>query len=481
MNLNELTAHDLLELLKQGKTTAKDIYLSVFKKIKETDEKINAYVRTHDTKSLFETLNKNQEFSIPIAIKDNICIQDQETTCASKILKGFQPTYDATVIKKLKEAGILWAGQANMDEFAFGSSTENSCYGPTHNPWNLDCVPGGSSGGSAASVAAQEAIWALGSDTGGSIRQPASFCGVVGVKPTYGRVSRYGLIAFASSLDQIGPITKDVTDATLLLNVIAGHDPKDSTSVDLPVPNYTQSLSKDVKNLKIGIPKEYFIEGLDPEVKAAVLDAIELLKKQGASFSEISLPHTEYSVATYYILATAEASSNLARFDGVQYGSRCQPNKSRKTTLIDMYEETRNKGFGNEAKRRIMLGTYALSSGYYDAYYLRGQKVRTLIKNDFDKVFEKFDAIITPTSPTTAFKIGERANDPLSMYLSDIYTIAANLSGIPAISIPCGFSKAGLPIGLQVMTKPFDEEMMFRVAFNYEQKTEWHKRRTALK
>ena len=361
-----------------------------------------------------------------------------------------------------------------MDEFAFGSSTENSCYGPTHNPWDLDCVPGGSSGGSTAAVAAREAIWALGSDTGGSIRQPASFCGVVGVKPTYGRVSRYGLIAFASSLDQIGPITQDVADAALLLKIIAGYDEMDSTSVDTPVPDYSKALQKDVKGLKIGVPEEFFIEGLDPEVKAATLEAIEVLKKQGATFLDISLPHTKYSIATYYIIATAEASSNLARYDGVQSGLRSIPEKSRKSSLVDMFEETRDNGFGNEVKRRVMLGTYALSSGYYDAYYLRGQKVRTLIKNDFDKVFEECDAILTPTSPTTAFKIGEKS-DPLSMYLSDIFTISANLSGIPAMSIPCGLSKEGLPIGLQIMTKPFDEEMMLRIAFNYEQNTDWHK------
>jgi aspartyl-tRNA(Asn)/glutamyl-tRNA(Gln) amidotransferase subunit A len=371
-------------------------------------------------------------------------------------------------------------GHVNMDEFAFGSSTETSHYGPTSNPWNLDCVPGGSSGGSAAVVASNQAIWALGSDTGGSIRQPAALCGIVGMKPTYGRVSRYGLIAFASSLDQIGPLTKDVRDSALLLNIIAGADPMDSTCIDRSVPDYTQSLINDVAGLKIGIPKEYFIEGMQADVKARVLDAIERLKKLGAEFIDISLPHTDYAVATYYIICTAEASSNLARYDGVQYGLRKQAEHVRKSALVDMYEETRSHGFGKEAKLRVMLGTYSLSAGYYDAYYLRGLKVRTLIKQDFDKAFETVDAIITPTSPTTAFRIGEKINDPLAMYLSDIYTISANLAGIPAISIPCGFGEDGLPVGLQIMAKPFDEEMMLRVAYTYEQNTEWHRQRVNL-
>ncbi len=474
MNLNEITAHELLDLLKQDKVSVQDIYQSITEKIKQTDHKIKAYVRLN-TENNFSKLQDGGPYPIPIAIKDNLCIKDMETTCCSRILKGFKPPYDATVIEKLKTSGAIFLGHTNMDEFAFGSSTENSCYGPTHNPWNTEYVPGGSSGGSAAAVCAHEAIWALGSDTGGSIRQPASFCGVVGVKPTYGRVSRYGLVAFASSLDQIGPITKDVTDSALLLKIIAGHDERDSTSVNQPAADYTQSLIKDVKGLIIGIPKEYFIDGLDKEVKEAIESAIEVFKKQGAQFKEISLPHTEYCVATYYIIATAEASSNLARYDGVQYGLRCQPTKNRFSSLVDMYEETRDTGFGNEAKRRIMLGTYSLSSGYYDAYYLQAQKVRTLIKKDFDKVFEEFDAIFTPTSPTPAFRLGEKINDPLAMYLSDIYTISVNLSGVPAISVPCGFSKKGLPIGLQIITKPFNEELMFRIAYTYEQCTDWHK------
>ncbi|MBP9854731.1 MAG: Asp-tRNA(Asn)/Glu-tRNA(Gln) amidotransferase subunit GatA [Candidatus Omnitrophica bacterium] len=476
MNLNELTAHELLELIQQKKTSSKEIHQAVLKQINTHDSKVNAYLRINQEANYNDSL----PCPIPIAIKDNMCMQGIETTCASNILKGFKSPYDATVIKKLKDSGSILIGNTNMDEFAFGSSTENSFFGPTRNPWDLSRVPGGSSGGSAAAVAAHEAIWAIGSDTGGSIRQPAAFCGVVGLKPTYGRVSRYGLIAFASSLDQIGPFTKDVRDSALLLNIIAGYDPLDSTSANIPVPDYTKSLINDVKGLKIGIPKEYFIDGLDSEVKQAIDKAISVLKDLGATFVEISLPHTEYAVATYYIVATAEASSNLARFDGVQYGLRKYPSQTRRSALVDMYDESRDSGFGPESKRRIILGTYSLSSGYYDAYYLRGLKVRTLIKQDFDKAFETVDAIITPTSPTTAFKVGERTDDPLSMYLSDIFTISANLSGVPALSMPCGFSKNGLPIGLQILTKAFDEEMLYRVAYTYEQNSDWHKQKAAL-
>lgn len=477
MNLNQLTAHELLGLLKEKKTSPEEIYNSVIGQIKKSDASVKAYLRLHKNPG---DLKANNTCPIPIGIKDNMCINGEEVTCASKILEGFRPPYDATVIEKLKKSGALFIGNTNMDEFAFGSSTENSSHGPTKNPWNLACVPGGSSGGSAACVASHEAIWALGSDTGGSIRQPAAFCGVVGLKPTYGRVSRYGLIAFASSLDQIGPFTKDVTDCALLMNIISGYDPKDSTSVNAPVPDYTKSLTNNIQGMKIGIPKEYFVEGMDPDVKTAIQTAIDKIKSLGAIVDEVSLPHTEYAVATYYIIATAEASSNLARFDGVQYGIRRQPSAVRKNALVDMYEETRDIGFGPETKRRIMLGTYSLSSGYYDAYYLKGLKVRTLIKQDFDKVFQKYDAIVTPTAPTTAFKIGEKANDPLSMYLSDIYTISANLAGIPAISIPCGFSKTNMPIGLQILTKAFDEETLFRLAYTYEQNTEWHKKKVNL-
>jgi len=475
MSLHQLTAHALLDLIKSGKASAKEVYADVGARIKAVDPKVKAYVRLVQHQPDF-----SGAMPVPIAIKDNMCIKAQEITCASRILKGFISPYDAGVIERVKKSGGTILGNVNMDEFAFGSSCENSCYGPTFNPWNLQCVPGGSSGGSAAAVAADEAVWALGSDTGGSIRQPASFCGIVGLKPTYGRVSRYGLIAFASSLDQIGPLTKDVQDCALLMNIISGHDERDSTSVNEPVPDYTKALINDVRDLRIAVPREAFAEGLDAEVRHALEEALDLLKKLGAQVKEVSLPHTPYAVATYYIVATAEASSNLARFDGVRYGLRSQPSKVRKNALIDMYEETRSQGFGDEAKRRIMLGTYALSSGYYDAYYLRGQKVRTLIRNELDEVFKTCDAIITPTSPTVAFKIGEKTSDPLSMYLSDIYTIPANLAGIPAISVPCGFSKTGLPIGMQLMGRAFDEEMLLRISYTYEQNTEWHKKKPNL-
>jgi aspartyl-tRNA(Asn)/glutamyl-tRNA(Gln) amidotransferase subunit A len=478
MELFKLTAHELLRKLADNEATSADIISSLYSRIKETDPKVKAYVRTQQPGKT-APINPNNPVtsaslkSIPVTIKDNICTEGLNTECCSKILEGFKPPYDATVIKKLKDSGAtIFSLKANMDEFAFGSSTENSFFGPTSNPWDLKCVPGGSSGGSAACVASDEAIWALGSDTGGSIRQPAAFCGVVGLKPTYGRVSRYGLIAFASSLDQIGPLTKDVEDSALLTNVISGFDPNDSTSADIPVPDFTKSLGRDIKGLKIGIPKEYFVEGLDPEVKKIIEEAIAKLKDLGADYKEVSLPHTEYAVPVYYIVATAEASSNLARFDGVQYGFRFKGNIEN---MIDMYKKTRGTGFGEEAKRRIILGTFALSHGYYDAYYLRALKVRTLIKQDFDNVFKEFDCIVTPTSPTPAFKIGEKTADPLKMYLSDIYTISVNLAGIPGISIPCGFTKNGLPVGLQIIAKPFAEETLFRVAHAYEQNTEWHK------
>ncbi|MDE1920470.1 MAG: Asp-tRNA(Asn)/Glu-tRNA(Gln) amidotransferase subunit GatA [Candidatus Omnitrophica bacterium] len=475
MNLPQLTAHDLLDVFKSGKASPKEAYEDVLRRIKAVDPKVKAYVRPAKNQPDFKG-----GFQIPIALKDNLCTKQEEITCASRILKGFISPYDAGVVEKVKKSGGAVLGFANQDEFAFGSSCETSCYGPTFNPWDLQCVPGGSSGGSAAAVAADEAVWALGSDTGGSIRQPASFCGIVGLKPTYGRVSRYGLIAFASSLDQIGPLTKDVRDCALLLNIIAGYDERDSTCVNEPVPDYTKALVNDVRGLKIGVPKEAFAEGLDAQVRVSLEAAIDLLKKLGAVVTQVHLPHTPYAVATYYIVATAEASSNLARFDGVRYGLRVQPARARKNALVDMYEETRSKGFGAEAKRRIMLGTYALSSGYYDAYYLRGQKVRTLIKNDLDEAFKVCDVVLTPTSPTVAFKVGEKMSDPLSMYLSDIYTIPANLAGIPAISVPCGFSKGGLPIGMQLMGKAFDEEMLLRVSYTYEQNTEWHTRKPNL-
>jgi len=483
--LNTLTAHELLEKLNHQETASADILKALNKRISWLEPRVGAYVRLDKSKEPAHSLTQqtgNILSGIPVSIKDNICTEGYNTECCSRILEGFSPPYDATVIRKLKEAGaVILDLKTNMDEFAFGSSTENSFFGPTHNPWDLERVAGGSSGGSAAAVASDEAILALGSDTGGSIRQPAAFCGVVGLKPTYGRVSRYGLIAFASSLDQIGPITKDVKDAALLMNVISGYDPCDSTSVNAGVPDYSKALTNEIKGLKIGIPKEYFIEGLDPELKGILEEAINKLKLLGAEYKQVSLPHTEYAVPVYYIIATAEASSNLARFDGVQYGYRSQqvaPNRAQ--NLIDMYKQTRGEGFGEEAKRRIILGTFALSFGYYDAYYLRALKVRTLIKQDFDDVFKEFDCIITPTSPTPAFKIGEKVEDPLKMYLSDIYTISVNLAGIPGISVPCGFTKKGLPVGLQILAKPFNEEMLFRIAYTYEQNTPWHKMKPKL-
>ncbi|MFA4989219.1 MAG: Asp-tRNA(Asn)/Glu-tRNA(Gln) amidotransferase subunit GatA [Candidatus Omnitrophota bacterium] len=473
MELYKLTAHELLEKIKKKEITSEQIVSDLTKRIEGIEAKVKAYVRVPSSTLLAPGAQAN---GIPVSIKDNICTDGYNTECCSKILQGFNPPYNASVINKIIASGNSFLGlKCNMDEFAFGSSTENSCFGPTHNPWDLECVPGGSSGGSAAAVASDEALWALGSDTGGSIRQPASFCGVVGLKPTYGRVSRFGLIAFASSLDQIGPLTKDVEDAALLMKIISGYDPQDSTSINAPVPDYTKALVNDVKGIKIGIPKEYFVQGLDPEVKEIIEEAINKLKALGAQFQEVSLPHSEYAVAVYYIIATAEASSNLARFDGVQYGLR-----AKTEGLMDMYKKTRAQGFGDEAKRRILLGTFALAHGYYDAYYLRALKVRTLIKQDFDHVFKDFDCIITPTSPTPAFKIGEKVDDPLKMYLSDIYTISVNLAGIPAISVPCGLTKKGLPVGLQILSKHLNEEMLLRLAHTYEQNTEWHKMKPKL-
>ncbi len=481
MDITNLSAAKLLDLLNKKQLSSVDIASAYLNRIESLDKKIKAFVHL-DSEDVLKKANKLKDSDsklkgLPIAIKDNFCVRGQLTTCASNILAGFKPPYNATVIEKLEADGALIMGKVNMDEFAFGSSCETSCYGPTHNPWNLDCAPGGSSGGSAASVAARLAPWALGSDTGGSIRQPASLCGIVGLKPTYGLVSRYGLIAFASSLDQIGPFTQDITDSALLMNIISGHDPKDSTSVNAKTPDYLAGLDGNIKGLKIGIPKEYFIDGIDPDVRDSVEQAIEVFKKAGAIVEPISLPHTEYAVATYYIVAPSEASSNLARFDGVQYGLRVKDGeKINDSALIDMYMKTRGKGFGAEAKRRILLGTYALSSGYYDAYYLKALKVRTKIADDFKQAFKKYDCIITPTSPTKAFKLGEKTNDPLAMYLSDIFTISANLSGIPAISIPCGFTQDNLPVGLQILGKPFDEQMLFKVGHAYQQLTDWHTR-----
>ncbi len=470
-NLNQLTAHELLNLMKKGEISPKEILDSLSERIRKVEKRVKSFVLLDAEKLKIPSKFSLDEplFGIPIAIKDNICQKGKETTCASKILQGFKPPYDATVIQKLKKSGAILLGKTNMDEFGFGASCENSFYGPTYNPWDLNRVSGGSSGGSAAAIAADETIMALGSDTGGSIRQPASLCGVVGLKPTYGRVSRYGLIAFASSLDQIGTITKDVTDAALLLNVISGYDPKDSTCAKIPVPDFRKSLKDNIQGLKIGIVKECFKKGLDKEVGEKITDTIKLFEKLGAKVREISLPHLDYAIYCYYILAPAEASSNLTRFDGVQYGLR-----SKAKTLKEMYEETRSSGFGREAKRRIILGTYVLSAGYYEAYYLKALKVRALIKNDFDRIFKNYHCVITPTSPTPAFKIGEKIADPISMYLSDIFTASVNLAGLPAISIPCGFTKNNLPIGLQIIGRPFDEETILRTAYNFEKNTPYH-------
>ncbi len=438
-------------------------------KLRKLDQPLNSFVE------VFEQPIKGKGSSnlagASIAIKDNICIKGKTITCASKILAQHKSVYDATVIEKLKAAGLVIVGTTNLDEFAFGSSTENSCYGPTKNPWDKERVPGGSSGGSAAAVAARLVPFALGSDTGGSIRQPAAFCGVVGFKPTYGRVSRYGLIAFGSSLDQIGPLTTNFSDSAELLNIISGHDSKDSTSAALKTPDFRKSLNASVKNIKVGLPKQYFGQGLDQKVREAVEGVVAALEREGVSFKEISLPHTDYAVATYYIIASSEASSNLQRFDGIKYGL-CKT----AAKLVDLYTKSREEGFGSEAKRRILLGTHSLSSGYYDAYYLKALKVRKLIKDDFEQAFKEVDAILTPTSPTVAFKLGEKANDPLSMYLSDVYTIPANLAGIPAVSFPCGFNKDNLPIGAQLIGKAFDEEILIKLGSAFEGSSDFHKK-----
>ncbi|MEI6125568.1 MAG: Asp-tRNA(Asn)/Glu-tRNA(Gln) amidotransferase subunit GatA [Pseudomonadota bacterium] len=483
--LYQMTIHELHGLLKKKAVSSQEILESVFQRIASVEPKVHAYITRTQDRALQQAREADKKIKdnacalltgIPLAIKDILCTQGVVTTCGSKILSAFIPPYDATVIKKLRAAGAVFTGKANMDEFAMGSSNETSFFGPVHNPWDLERVPGGSSGGSAAAVAADECIASLGTDTGGSIRQPASLCGVVGLKPTYGRVSRFGLIAFASSLDQIGPLAKDVEDAAILLSAISGYDPLDSTSIAREVPDYTKALTKDVKGITLGIPKEYFIEGLDPQVEKAVRAAVAELAKQGAEIKEISLPHTEYAVAVYYLIAPAEASSNLARYDGVKYGYRSGEHAS----LRDMYEKTRSEGFGPEVKRRIMLGTYALSAGYYDAYYKKASQVRTLIRSDFEAAFKQCDLIITPTAPAPAFKLGEKLHDPLSMYLSDIFTIPTNLAGLPGISLPCGFSENGLPIGLQIIGNLFEEEKVLRGAYCFEQHTQWHLRKPSL-
>jgi aspartyl-tRNA(Asn)/glutamyl-tRNA(Gln) amidotransferase subunit A len=466
-NITEIRA-----LLKNKEISSVELTRYYLDRMERYDGTLKSYLRTTEEQAMEDADSADKAIAagqdktltgIPFGMKDILCTKGVETTCASQILKGFKPPYDATAIKKLKESGYVHLGRINMDEFAMGSSTENSSYQVTKNPWDLERIPGGSSGGSASAVAAGLCVAALGTDTGGSIRQPASLCGVVGMKPTYGRVSRFGLIAFASSLDQIGPITRSVDDCATILNVISGHDPMDSTSIPQPVPDYRKNLGKDIKGLRVGIPKEYFIEGMDQDVVNAVQDSLKLFERLGAVCVPISLPHTEYAVSTYYIICTAEASSNLARYDGVKYGMRVEGKD-----IIDMYKKTRSAGFGKEVKRRIILGTYVLSSGYYDAYYGKAGKVRTLIRKDFDNAFEKCDLIVAAVSPTTAFKIGERMEDPLTMYLSDIFTIPVNLAGLPALSLPCAFDGKGLPIGLQIIGKPLDEARILQAAYLFE-------------
>ena len=475
MDITRLTVHELMEKLEKNELTSEEITKAYVERINEKEKDVKAFVTT----TCDEALEKAKEIDskkksgekmnsfagIPIGIKDNMCTKGVRTTCSSRMLEDFIAPYDATVVEKLNDEGIISLGKLNMDEFAMGASTEYSYFKKTSNPWNLNTVPGGSSGGSAAAVAAELVPWALGSDTGGSIRQPASFCGVVGLKPTYGLVSRYGLVAFASSLDQIGPITKDVRDAAMLLNIIAGHDERDTTSYDMPKKDYTKALKNDVKGMKIGIPKEYFGEGINEEVKAKLQEAIETYKKMGAEVEEFSLDIAEYALATYYIIACAEASSNLGRFDGIRYGYRTE----NFSNLKELYRNSRSEGFGPEVKRRIILGTYVLSSGYYDAYYKKAQQVRTLVKKEFDKAFEKYDVLLTPTSPTVAFEIGTRSNNPLEMYLADICTVSINIGGLPGISIPCGVNSEGMPIGMQLVGNKFEEEKIINAAYAFEQ------------
>ena len=486
MQLYELTIGEAHDLLQRKKISAAELTQAVLQRIEAMDGRIGAYLHVAAEPALEQARQADREIAagnarpltgIPLAIKDLICIEGMPTTCASRILENFVPPYDAFVIRRLKQAGAVFLGKLNMDEFAMGSSTENSGFQLTRNPWAPDRIPGGSSGGSAAAVAADLCIGALGSDTGGSIRQPASHCGVVGLKPTYGRVSRFGLVAFASSLDQIGPLTKNVSDCALMLNGICGHDPSDSTSVPEEVPDFTEFLKEDLKGLTVGIPREYYQqEGLDPEVAAAVGRAVEVIEKLGAKSVDVSLPNSRYVVAVYYVIAPSEASSNLARYDGVKYGFRDRGRQE----LMDMYRSTRSKGFGPEVQRRIIIGTYCLSAGYYDAYYGKAMQVRTLIVEDFKKAFKSCDVILAPVAPTPAFKIGEKVDDPLTMYLSDIFTLSANLAGIPGLSVPCGFSSEGLPIGLQILGRHFDEGSLLRVAHAFEQATEVHRKRPVL-
>jgi len=480
----QFTIHEAQKLLKEKKISSVELTKEYLARIQQVEPKVKAFVTVTEELALESARkadeaiaagNTNVLTGIPVAIKDNMCTRGTRTSCSSKMLENFIPPYNAAVVEKLNGAGAVIIGKCNMDEFAMGSSTENSAFFTTHNPWDLDRVPGGSSGGSAVSVAAGEAVCALGSDTGGSIRQPAGFCSVVGMKPTYGRVSRYGLIAFASSLDQIGPFTRDVTDCAIMMNVISGHDKRDSTSVPEPMPDYTKALKTDLKGMKLGIPKEYYVEGMQQGVSDAMKAAVKKLEELGATLEEVSLPHTPYSLAVYYIIAPSECSANLARYDGVKYGYSYKGD-----TMWDSMEKTRENGFGPEVKRRIMLGTYALSAGYYDAWYVKAQKVRTLIRREFDDVFKEYDALITPTSPTVPFKIGEKADDPLAMYLSDVCTLPINIAGVPAVSIQGGFVD-GLPVGLQIIGKNFGEETILKVAYAYEQATEWHKKRAEIR
>ncbi|MGO4548609.1 Asp-tRNA(Asn)/Glu-tRNA(Gln) amidotransferase subunit GatA [Paenibacillus sp. 2TAB23] len=485
MALFDLRLQDVHNKLNNKELSVSELVSASYARIAETEPAIKAFITLNEEQARLQASELDKQlqeggergllFGLPAGVKDNIVTEGLLTTCASQFLSNYDPIYDATVVRKLKAAQSVTIGKLNMDEFAMGGSNENSSFYPTHNPWNTEFVPGGSSGGSAASVAAGQVYFSLGSDTGGSIRQPAAYCGIVGLKPTYGLVSRFGLVAFASSLDQIGPLTKNVEDSAYVLQAIAGYDAGDSTSTNVEIPDYTSALTGDVKGLRIGVPKEYLGAGIDPRVKEAVLQALSVYESLGATWEEVSLPHTEYAIATYYLLASSEASSNLARFDGVRYGVRAENPEN----LIDLYKKSRSEGFGAEVKRRIMLGTYALSSGYYDAYYLKAQKVRTLIKQDFDQVFSQYDLIIGPTAPTPAFRIGEQVGDPLTMYLNDICTIPVSLAGVPAISVPCGMAD-GLPIGLQIIGKAFDESTVLRAAHAFEQHTEHHKQRPQL-
>lgn len=485
MDLCRLTIHEAHELLMKGEITSVELTSAVFDRVEEVEDRVGAYITLVRERAMTDAANADKVImrgqggvltGIPLAIKDVLCAEGIPTTCGSKILEDFIPPYSSPIIDKFRQANAVIVGKTNMDEFAMGSSTEHSAFKPTRNPWDLTRIPGGSSGGSAAAVAADECIAAIGTDTGGSIRQPASHCGVVGIKPTYGRVSRFGLVAFASSLDQIGPVTKDVTDGAILMNAICGHDPNDSTSVPRGVPDYTEALQAGLKGLVVGIPEEYFAEGLNEEVARAVDNAIEIIEELGATRQPVSLPHTEYAVAVYYLIAPAEASSNLARYDGVRYGFR----ESGTNELIQMYRDTRSKGFGSEVQRRIIIGTYALSAGYYDAYYKKASQVRTLIMQDFTQAFQTCDVLLAPVAPTPAFELGEKLEDPLAMYLSDIFTLPPSLAGITGMSVPCGFSKKGLPIGLQILGKHFDEEKLIRVAYNFEQATDFHTKKPNL-